>query len=384
MSFFSLAGGHLLLEDCGVTKFLTLNRPGALNALSWSMVRSLRTLYQTWSTQSQRCVVVLRSSCPRAFSAGGDVVAISTDTPRGTRPHYFKDQYCLNYTIGTLSRAHAIPHLALLDGITMGGGAGLAMHGSHRVCTENTVFAMPECAIGHFPDSGASLFLPRVKPLALGRCLGLTGRRLYGRDVITSGLGTHFVPRARLPELVESLRRVKEPAEVDGLITSYHEPVNAPTELQEWSPSQLQCLHRAFCDAQTVEDALNALSAEPTSEFVDAILQSLLRNAPLSVKVTWEMFRRVQSLPTPQENFRLEYRLSQGFLCRSPDFDEGVRAQLREKTKDPRWVPSALADVSDTAVQNFFDTVPEDGDLDVDSQMIDSSSQDSNIAISKL
>lgn len=151
----SLAEGTLLVEDFGITKVITLNREKALNALTWPMVKALQPLYDEWAAkEGGQCAIVIRGSGTKSFCAGGDVVSLAKDMPPGTRQHFFREEYKLNYTIGNLMRTSRIPHIAVLDGITMGGGVGLSVHGSHRICTEATMFAMPECALGLFPDVG--------------------------------------------------------------------------------------------------------------------------------------------------------------------------------------------------------------------------------------
>eukprot|EP00759_Apiculatamorpha_spiralis_P007924 PhF_6_TR1496/c0_g1_i1/m.2708/K05605/HIBCH; 3-hydroxyisobutyryl-CoA hydrolase len=359
----SLLGGEVLLEDFGVTKIVTLNREKALNALTWPMVQVLQPLYDQWTAEAGKHVVVLRGSGTKAFCAGGDVVGLAKDNPKGTREFFFKEEYKLNYTIGQLFNKSKNPHISLLDGITMGGGFGLSVHGSHRICTESTLFAMPECALGLFPDVGGSIVLPRLPHPGLGQYLALTGRRLKGADVYLSGIGTHFVKRETIAALTEALKHVKAPTEIDLAMKPFL--VEVPKEQFGLNSSQLGTIKRAFAATNTVEEVLNALSNDSHVEFANGVMMDILKASPTSLKVTFEQLKRGAKLKDPKDNFRMEYRISQGFMNFTEDFNEGVRAILIDKTNDAQWSPSSLAEVDNGFVSRFFDTVPKSGDLDV-------------------
>ena len=240
---------QVLFERRGSVGIATLNRPHALNALTETMVRESLTRkskrekllfdsnksrkktqphststphsllqvvllfrqYSQWDADPSISCILLRGSGVKAFCAGGDVKAAALAVADG-KPQiafaFFKSEYRLNFLISRLTK----PHIALIDGIVMGGGAGLSVHGRFRVATEMTIFAMPECAIGLFPDVGTTFFLPRACGTAVARWIALTGARLQGREVVESGVGTHFVRRGRLPELVEALSRLSSAA----------------------------------------------------------------------------------------------------------------------------------------------------------------------------
>eukprot|EP00003_Mantamonas_plastica_P022486 TRINITY_DN3838_c0_g1_i3.p1 TRINITY_DN3838_c0_g1~~TRINITY_DN3838_c0_g1_i3.p1 ORF type:complete len:316 (-),score=68.62 TRINITY_DN3838_c0_g1_i3:427-1374(-) len=189
---------EILEESNTNVKTFVLNRPKALNALNLPMVRTLTEQYKMWDQNPAANMIVLKATGERAFCAGGDIRSIY-DSVKGDNSgqntlaqDFFKEEYQLNHLIGTLSK----PHVALINGITMGGGVGLSVHGTFRVATENTMFAMPETAIGLFPDVGGSFFLPRLQG-ELGMFLALTGQRLKSSDVKHAGIATHFVPAAR-------------------------------------------------------------------------------------------------------------------------------------------------------------------------------------------
>ncbi len=198
-----MSSDDLLFERRGAAGLVTLNRPPALNAVSLAMVRELTRQLAEWETDPAVTRVIVASRDPRAFSAGGDVRALY-DLGRAGRFDealgYFREEYALNTHI----KSYRKPYVALIDGIVMGGGVGISVHGSHRVAGDKFAFAMPEVGIGFFPDVGATWFLPRL-PGRLGIYCALTGERLDGEDAVVAGIATHRVPSARFPNLIESL-----------------------------------------------------------------------------------------------------------------------------------------------------------------------------------
>ena len=179
----------VLVRRVGRRALITLNRPKALNALNQGMIESMTKTYETLVEEGSTDLIVLDGAGEKAFCAGGDVRAIWEDKSGSVGRTFFSHEYLLDYGIATLSR-HKVDHVALVDGICMGGGVGVSVHGPYRVATERTMFAMPETAIGLFPDVGGSYFLPRL-PDELGTYLGLTGARLKGFDVVAAGIATH-------------------------------------------------------------------------------------------------------------------------------------------------------------------------------------------------
>lgn len=252
--------------------------------------------------------------------------AIWEDKSGATGRDFFVKEYRLNYLIGSLP----IPHVALINGICMGGGVGVSVHGRYRVATEKTLFAMPETAIGLFPDVGGSIFLPRL-PGQLGVYLGLTGARLKGYDTLAAGIATHFVSSSKVEALKEALL-----ARGVSALDEFHE---SPAEPSGLTQLRLQ-VDRTF-GFNSVEEILDALKQE-NSEWARSTLETLRRVSPTSLKVTLRMLREA---PRDREGcFALEHRLSSRFL-QQKDFFEGVRALLVDKTNDPKWSPASLGEV---------------------------------------
>eukprot|EP00760_Papus_ankaliazontas_P034490 PhM_4_TR7225/c0_g1_i1/m.79115/K05605/HIBCH; 3-hydroxyisobutyryl-CoA hydrolase len=361
-----LLGGEILVEDFGVTKVITLSREKALNALSWPMVTALQPLYEEWIAGSSPCAIVLKGAGSKAFCAGGDVVGLAKDQPKGTRTHFFKEEYELNHTIGSLEGL-GIPHVALVDGICMGGGVGVSVHGSTRVCTEATLFAMPECGLGLFPDVGGSVFLPRLAAPGLGEYLALTGRRLKGPDVVLAGIGTHYVPRSKMESLNAALHTATSTDHIHTIVDTFSEKVD-PTTFS-LKPDALKVIEEAFSYSNTVEAVLEVLrktaeTSESQGEFAAGLVADIVKGSPTSLKVTLQQMRKGKQ-QTTEQNYRMEYRISQGFMNLTNDFNEGVRAALIDKTGSPKWDPPTLELVTDAYVNTFFETVPKSGDLNL-------------------
>jgi len=342
----------VLLETRGPVGLVTLNRPRALNALDLGMIRTLHPQLEAWARDAAVRAVVIRGAGGRAFCAGGDVraVALSLDapTPEGQQPlsrAYFREEYALNHLIHTFPK----PFIALVDGICMGGGLGLSMHGSHRVVTEKLVLAMPETAIGLFPDVGGGWFLPRF-PGEVGTYLGLTGARCTAADARWLGHATHHVPRERLEALLEALVAadwaVGSPPEVVSQVLGGFHVETGPAPLQAHSEALSRCFSR-----DSVEDILTALEAERTP-WAEETRATLGRMSPTSLKVTLRQLRLCRGRPY-NEVVTVEYRLSQHLTAR-PDFREGIRAVLIDKDNRPRWNPPTLAQVREEEVEACF------------------------------
>ncbi|XP_064925938.1 3-hydroxyisobutyryl-CoA hydrolase, mitochondrial isoform X3 [Columba livia] len=293
---------EVLLEKRGGAGIITLNRPKALNALNFSMIQQMYSQIKTWEKDPETFLIIIKGPEGKAFCAGGDIRAIADAGKTGSRliQDFFRAEYSLNNAIGTCKK----PYVALINGITMGGGVGVSVHGHFRVATEKTVFAMPETAIGLFPDVGGGYFLPRLSG-KMGYFLALTGFRLKGRDVLKAGIATHFVDSEKLPALEKDLIALKSPSteNIADLLNSYH-------------------------------------------------VKTLNKMSPTSLKITLRQLREGASMSL-QEVLRMEYRLSQACL-KGHDFYEGVRAVLIDKDQSPKWRPAALEEVSDEFVDNCF------------------------------
>lgn len=318
---------------------LVLNKPRVLNVLDPEMIAALDAALSAWRDNPAVQLVTIEGAGGRAFCAGGNVRLIRDNVLRGdaaASEAFFAAEYRVNRMIAE----YAKPYVALIDGLSMGGGMGLSIHGSHRVVTEHAVMAMPETAIALFPDVGGSYFLPRL-PGRLGLYLALTGARVSAGDAIYTGLATHYVPRASLEALKAALAREG----VAALAVHAHTP-----------PESLLARDRAAIDrcfaADDVAEILRALAADGTA-WATRTLATLRQMSPTSLCVTAELLKRGATMSLP-ECLAMELRLTRGVI-RHPDFAEGVRAQVVDKTRDPKWQPSRVEEVSRDAVLALFD-----------------------------
>lgn len=357
MSSKKLGGDEVLFEVHQNAGLITLNRPKALNALNLNMIRTMHPVLKEWEKDPNINVIVMKGSGEKAFCAGGDVRAIAEERNSGGElsKQFFKEEYRLNLEIGSLQT----PFVALIHGITMGGGVGLSVHGKYRVATEKTLFAMPETAIGLFPDVGGGYFLPRLQG-KLGLFLALTGHRLKARDVFHAGVATHFVESKELPYLEDEILKLAKPTSdhLVHLIQSYHKKCDKESE--EFSlAGEIKAINRIFlCD--TLEGIFQALEEEG-SEFSLNKLETLKRMSPASMKVTLRQLQEGAKL-TLAEDLIMEYRISQQCMAED-DFYEGIRAVLIERDNNPIWNPSCIEDVSDKMVDSYFQPLPEDREL---------------------
>ncbi|XP_037964517.2 3-hydroxyisobutyryl-CoA hydrolase, mitochondrial [Plutella xylostella] len=340
----STAEDDVLFETLNNAGIVTLNRPKALNSVNTSMVTKLLKQLPEW--EKTKTMVIVKGAGEKAFCAGGDVKA-AIDRVEG--PRFFFTEYNVNSIIGK----YKIPYIAFINGITMGGGLGLSVHGRYRVATEKTVIAMPETKIGLFPDVGGSYFLPRLQ-VNLGPYLGLTGDRLKGKDVVKAGIATHFVPSSRLYELEKLLSRCTNETEINNLLSKFNEPA------EEFSLAP-HIKHINYCFAAgTIEEIIERLE-KVNNEWSIKTLEGLHKMCPGSLKITLRALQRGAQLELDQ-SLRMEYRLA----CRATenhDFPEGVRALLVDKDNNPQWNPKTLAEVTDDYVESFFKKLPEDKEL---------------------
>lgn len=344
---------EIIVEDTKETKTVVLNRPRQLNAISYWMTGHLKEIYQQWEDDKQVQLVLIKGS-GRAFSAGGDVAEVYHFGNEGRYEkslHFFSQEYNVNYLIGTYKKSH----VALLNGIVMGGGAGLSINGNFRVATEKTVFAMPETGLGLHPDVGASYFLSRL-PGFLGEYLGLTGARLDGTELLATGLATHYVPSERLHLLEERLKSLKSgnPSLVDEVINSFSEKMDC----KEGSPVlRLGEIDSCFSKLSVEEilEALDQKQEETNDGWFGSTITTLRKASPLSLKITLRSIRegRHQNL---YDCLMREYRITVRCLLRniSNDFYEGCRAILVDKDRNPKWNPSALSLVTPAMVDHYF------------------------------
>ncbi|XP_065833633.1 3-hydroxyisobutyryl-CoA hydrolase, mitochondrial-like [Oscarella lobularis] len=329
---------------------ITLNRPKALNALNLSMVKKIYPNLKQWDADPTVRIILIKGAGDKAFCAGGDVRAVAD----GKKIHhnsipeeFFKEEYRLNYTIGTLKT----PYVALIDGITMGGGVGLSVHGPYRVATERTVFAMPETGIGLFPDVGGGYFLPRLSG-KLGIYLALTGVRLKGRDVQLAGVATHYVASDKVLD-VETALLNSSGKNVGDILDRFHQeclrPENQSFSLQPFMEQINDCF-----SASTIEGIFKSLENDG-SDWAKSQLKALKKMSPTSMKVTLRQLQLGAKMSL-KEDLEMEYRMSQQCM-EGHDFFEGIRAVLVDRDQQPRWSPPHISDVSDSDVERFFQSL---------------------------
>lgn len=314
---------------------LTLNRPAALHALNAEMVSLMTDALLGWHTNaSVELIVIDHAYGTRGFCAGGDVRMLAKSGAGGgiEACNFFAAEYRLN----TLIKEYAKPCVTIIDGVTMGGGVGISVHGRYTVATSNTVFAMPESGIGMFPDVGGSRFLPRLHG-ETGMWLALTGARLKGEDVLAAGIATHFAEDAK--DLAERLAQ-------DGLVglTGFRTEAG-----------------RGFCiHDMEIEHCFSELSVENILAALDegsgwareqaALIRTV---SPLSLKIAYRQLREGLGLTGFRDNMRMEYRIASR-LVRNRNFHEGVRATLIDKHYSPAWDPPTLGDVTSDLLDTFF------------------------------
>lgn len=326
---------------------ISLNRPKALHALTLEICHEMSAALSKWATDDGIAAVLLDHAEGRGFCAGGDInllreSALSDGGVSGRR--FFHDEYQLNHQMFE----YAKPIVAFMEGITMGGGVGISQPARYRVATENTRFAMPETGIGLFPDVGGGWYLPRLGG-RLGQYLALTGARLDGAECLWAGLATHYLPSGKL---AEAKARISEhPDRIAGILA----------ELSETPPDAKIAVHanriaQAFAPDR-FEDILANLEAD-TSEWATKELAVLASKSPQTCKVALRQLAEGAECKTFAQNMAMEYRIASRVLVR-PDFAEGVRAVIVDKTGDPSWQPARPEDVTDELLDAIFAPLPQ-------------------------
>ena len=339
-------GSEIPFERRGAAGVVTLNRPQALNAVTHDMVRALTRTLLAWRDDPAVTRVVITAAGARAFSAGGDIRALYDLGKAGRHAEalqFWRDEYPLN----ALIKHYPKPYVALIDGIVMGGGFGVSMHGSHRVAGDRFRFAMPEVGIGFFPDVGATFLLPRM-PGEIGTYVALTGERLAGDDALASGLVTHRTASGRFADLLAALC---EDRPVEPVLETFAQPaVQTPVCDRQSTVDRLFSFDR-------VEQILGALDSAAgaggnDSGWAAATAATIRTKSPTSLKLALAQMRCGKGL-TFEEAMRTEYRIVSR-IVRGHDFYEGVRAVIIDKDNAPRWDPAELAGVSPADVERHF------------------------------
>jgi enoyl-CoA hydratase len=337
---------EVLFEERGAAGIITLNRPQALNAFGIATVRAMRPQLAEWAADPSITRVVIRAAGERAFAAGGDIRAIYDLHKAGRSEEaidFWREEYLLNAEI----KRYPKPYIALVEGICMGGGVGLSLHGKYRVAGDKYLFAMPEVSIGFFPDVGATYALPRL-PGRLGAYLALTAARLGPGEAVAFGLATHRVPSAQFPSLLEALCEDKDVAKILAAFGMQAEG----NRLQKHMP----VIDRTFTGT-SVERVLQNLDREAQGQGEDAAFavaqaETIRSKSPTSLKIALEQMRLGATLDFPGA-MRMEFRIVNR-VVRGHDFFEGVRAVIVDKDNEPRWNPATLADVSAAQVAAYF------------------------------
>ncbi|MDQ3404630.1 MAG: enoyl-CoA hydratase/isomerase family protein [Actinomycetota bacterium] len=317
---------------------ITLNRPKAINALTHVMVRDISAALLAWATDDSVRAVAVEGAGERGLCAGGDIRSIHQDAVTGGTGTlaFWAEEYRMNSRIAHFPK----PYLAFMDGIVMGGGVGVSAHGTVRLVTERTRLAMPEVGIGLVPDVGGTYLLSRA-PGELGTHIALTAASISAADAIHCGLADAFLPSAQWPAVLDALARGAEIAEA----VAAHATAPGPSRLAAQADWIASCYA-----ADTVEEILDRLRAQGE----DATAKEIESKSPTALKVTLRALRRARELPDLDSVLAQEYRVSAACL-RGHDLAEGIRAQVIDKDRAPRWSPAALAEVTEDTVAAYFD-----------------------------
>ena len=351
-----MSDAEILFEIKDGLGLMTLNRPKALNALSHGMILEMERVMPQWEKNPAVKAVVLRGSGDRAFCAGGDVAGLyreMRDNPSGTvRRDFFRDEYVVNRRIYRFAK----PWISLIDGIDMGGGVGLSVHGSHSVASEKFLFAMPETTIGLFPDVGGGYFLSRL-PGALGTFLALTSHRLKAADAQWAGIVDAYVPSAAMNELQAALGAADLSGpdanrKVDAVIARFAADPGMPT-----LPAMMPDIDRCF-SAETLQEIVDKLRKHP-GDWAQKQLAALMKLSPISMAITLEQLKRCANRSF-EDSMTIEYRMSQNCMRPDHDFFEGVRALLIDKDQKPRWNPPTIEGVTQAMIEAHFKPVSND------------------------
>lgn len=328
---------------------ITLNRSDSLNALTLIMIRAIQKQLSLWKEDNNVCAVVVQAAPGNVFCAGGDVRALyfSGKVNNVEQMQFFWHEYRLNHFIHHFGK----PYISLIDGLVMGGGVGISLHGSHPIASERFVFAMPETGIGFFPDIGASHLLTRC-PGYLGIYLGLTGNRLGPQDALRAGLVVKIISSEQVTSVLQTLKQTDLSGDafkaVDQCLREY--TLSSLTE----EPSQIYPEINVCFAHSTVEGIRSSLQSQD-GEWATRIDTVLSQKSPLSLKVTLAQLQKAKGL-TLAECLQMDYDIVRHFM-QSDDFYEGVRALLIDKDKNPHWNPERLDKVTESMVAGYFERI---------------------------
>ena len=336
----------IFVEENGVG-IITLNRPERLNAITHPMVKKINHHLNVWEKNDGIKCIIIEGAGDRSFCAGGDVVKLRKEVleaggpPTDLSRSFFYDEYTLNYKISNYSK----PFIALINGFTMGGGVGISMHGSHVVASEKTMFAMPETAIGLFPDVGGGWLLGQLDR-GVGAWLGLVGARLKAYDLVSLGLANHFVNSPKSNQEASSvIDKLSSKPNIDDSVLKDNEKI----------------IKEVFSH-ETIEEIFKSCEEvlKNENDFLKAQFEELKHKSPTSLKISLRQIRLAKDMSL-EEELIMEYRMVQNCL-KIGDFFEGVRAMLVDKDRKPIWKPSVIEKVDQNRENEFFKSL---GDLDL-------------------
>lgn len=336
---------EVLIRVEGNVGRITLNRPKALHALTTAMCTAMTQALLAWRDDPAVKLVLLDHAGERGFCAGGDIRMLAESGAADGKDA--REFFFIEYRLNHLLFEYVKPVVVIMDGVTMGGGVGLAMPAGYRVATERTTFAMPETGIGLFPDVGGGWFLPRM-PSHIGTWLALTGGRIKAADCELVGVATDFVESGKVEALKAAI--VADPAAIDGLLTEYEGDAGRPPLAQHQDE-----IDRIF-GADTLEEILARLKAAGT-EWADEQLKVLATKSPQTMKVAVRQLRLGGKMESFAENMTMEFRIGARVVQRH-DFIEGVRAVIVEKDHAPRWNPATPEAVTEAMLDEIFAPLP--------------------------
>jgi enoyl-CoA hydratase len=337
---------EILFDRIGSAAIIRLNRPKALNSLNLAMVHAMKPALEHYAEDPAISCVILTGEGERGLCAGGDIRAIH-DLGRASDPEvtrFWREEFPVNYTISRYPK----PYVALMDGIVMGGGVGVASHGRHRIVTERTRLAMPETGIGYVPDVGATWLLSRT-PGEAGTWMGLTGEIVDAADAIFAGFADYHVPSDRLGDVVEALGLLRPGAADEEVAAAINGFATEPGE------SRL-ATHRDLIDQafgfDSVEEIMAALEREK-GDFAATTRETIARRSPTSLKLALRLLRLGAGSASLIECLEREFTVASELL-RQHDFYEGVRAAIIDKDRNPKWRPATLAEVTEADLDRYF------------------------------
>ena len=340
-----MSGSDVLFEVKNRAGVITLNRPKALNALTLGMVREMHPQLERWADDDRVHQIIIKAAGDKAFCAGGDIRALYDWGL--ARNRNFLDFYREEYLLNTFIKRYPKPYIALINGIDMGGGVGVSIHGSHRVATERLTFAMPETGIGLFPDVGGTYFLPRL-PGEMGMFMALTGARLRAPDALYAGIATHYVPSGRLVALEEALSSTDD---VEEVLKGF----SAECEASAYEDLQAQ-IDRHF-SKDSVEEIVKSLKKDK-SEWAAKQLAIMATKSPTSQKIAYRQVRE-GAKATFEGCMKIEWRMV-NTIYHGHDFFEGIRAVVVDKDNQPAWNPDTLEQVEEKDVSVYFETLKDE------------------------